>query len=102
MRRLLPRINRIVGVIVLLIGLCVTYYGVYEIRLFFAGGDAADPVIEAAGVLQGWLADGVYALGVWPLLAALAVLAAAAVARWYRTAGRAASRCADLGDPDER
>ncbi len=73
-RRMLPYINRIAGVVVLLTGLYVTYYGVYEIRLFFGGGDAADPVVEGAAVVQGWLARGVDALGAGPLLGALAAL----------------------------
>lgn len=85
-RRLLPHVNRIAGVVVLLTGLYVTYYGIYEIRLFFAGGDAADPVIEAAAAVQGWLAGAVDALGVWPLLGAAAAVVAWAVGRqmWRR------------------
>ena len=75
-RRLLPHVNRIAGVIVLLTGLYVTYYGVYEIRVFFAGADAADPVIEAAAVVQGRLAGAVDALGVWPLVGATGVVIA--------------------------
>lgn len=78
-RRLLPHVNRIAGVIVLLTGLYVTYYGVYEIRVFFAGGAAADPVIGAAAVVQGWLAGAVDALGVWPLLTAVVVVVAVGV-----------------------
>lgn len=78
-RRLLPHVNRIAGVIVLLTGLYVTYYGAYEIRVFFAGGDAADPVIGAAAVVQGWLAGAVDALGVWPLLTAVVVVVAVGV-----------------------
>ena len=78
-RRLLPHVNRIAGVIVLLTGLYVTYYGVYEIRVFFANGDAADPVIGAAAVVQGWLAGAVDTLGLWPLLTAVVVVSAVGV-----------------------
>ncbi|OOK73046.1 putative membrane protein [Mycobacterium kansasii] len=44
-RRVLPYVGRIVGVIVLLTGLYVTYYGYYELRLYFANAEADDPVI---------------------------------------------------------
>lgn len=86
LRRVLPHVGRVAGVIVLLTGLYVTHYGYYEIRLYFAGADADDPVIHAAGTVQSWLADGVDALGVWPLLGAIVVLAAMALG--WRTLGR--------------
>jgi cytochrome c biogenesis protein CcdA len=73
-RRILPHVGRIAGVIVLLTGLYVTYYGYYEIRLFFTDAGPNDPIIEAAASIQGWLARQVDTLGAWPLLAALAVL----------------------------
>lgn len=79
-RRILPYVSRIAGAIVLLTGLYVTYYGYYEIRLYFAGTDPSDPIVEAAGKVQGWLVRQVDTLGVWPLLGTLLVLAMAAVA----------------------
>lgn len=75
LRRLLPYVGRIAGVIVAVTGLYVSYYGYYELRLYFAGSDADDPVIRAAGTVQSWLADRVDALGVWPPLATIGVLA---------------------------
>lgn len=86
LRRVLPYVGRIAGVIVLLTGLYVTYYGYYEIRLYFTGSDADDPVIHAAGAVQSWLADRVDALGVWPPLGAIVALAA--VALGWRARGR--------------
>lgn len=80
-RRILPYAGRIAGALVLLTGLYVTYYGCYEIRLFFANASPADPVVEAAGAVQGWLVQGVDRLGVWPLLAAVMVVAVGALAR---------------------
>jgi hypothetical protein len=89
-RRILPYVGRIAGVIVLLTGLYVTYYGYYEIRLYFADGDPNDPIITAAGAIQTWLVRQVDAAGVWPLLAALATLAAITIARRVVTARRRA------------
>ncbi|WP_024440971.1 cytochrome c biogenesis CcdA family protein [Mycobacterium sp. UM_WGJ] len=79
LRRVLPYVGRVAGVIVLLTGLYVSYYGYYEIRLYFAEGDAHDPVVGAAGAVQSWLADQVDALGVWPLLGAIVALVAGAL-----------------------
>jgi cytochrome c biogenesis protein CcdA len=86
MRRLLPYVNRISGVVLIAVGLYVGYYGLYEIRLFSANGNPADPIIAAAGVLQGTVAGWVYRTSAWPWVVALAVLvAAAAVVRLRRT-----------------
>lgn len=72
--RILPYLNRIGGAVVLLTGLYVTYYGYYEIRLYFTDGGANDPIIEAAGAVQSWLARRVDVLGVWPLAGAVAAI----------------------------
>ena len=87
LRRVLPYVGRIAGVIVLLTGLYVTYYGYYEIRLYFSGADADDPVIRAAGAVQSWLADRVDALGVWPLLAVILALASVSIVSILRRRG---------------
>jgi len=73
-RRMLPHINRIGGGLLVLVGLYVGYYGVYELRLYVGDGDASDPVIEAAGVVQETMAGWVDSIGVLPLLAVLAAL----------------------------
>ncbi|MGV0697049.1 cytochrome c biogenesis CcdA family protein [Mycolicibacter sinensis] len=88
LRRVLPYVGRIAGVIVLVTGLYVTYYGYYEIRLYFAGASSAeadDPVIHAAGAVQSWLADRVDALGVWPLLGAALALVLVSIVSIRRT-----------------
>lgn len=87
-RRILPYINRIAGAIVLLTGLYVTYYGYYEIRLFFADGDANDPIIEGAGAVQNWLAGRVDVLGAWPLAIVLVAIVAVALLWRVRTRRR--------------
>ena len=81
MRTVLPYVNRISGVILVVVGAYVAYYGWFEVRLF-AGGSAQDPVIAAAGRVQGFLAGWVYRSGAWPWLAALAVLVTVAGVAW--------------------
>ena len=89
MRRIVPHINRISGALLVVIGLYVGYYGVYEVRLFNANGSPDDPVIAAAGRIQGAIAGWVHEHGAWPWLVALAVLALAAItAAWRITAQR--------------
>lgn len=63
--RLVPTVG---GVLLLLIGVYVTYYGWWEIRVL-RGAPAQDPVIAAAAAVQRWLANSVSALGpTWFLL----------------------------------
>ena len=63
MRRILPYVNRIGGAVLILVGLYVGYYGTTRFRLFTAGGSPADPVIAAAGRLQGAIAGWVHRHG---------------------------------------
>jgi cytochrome c biogenesis protein CcdA len=74
MRRVLPLVNRLSGALLVLVGLYVGYYGVYEVRLFEANGNPQDPVVAAAGRLQGALAGWVYRHGAWPWLVVVIVL----------------------------
>lgn len=78
-RRLMPQVNRISGVLLLVVGLYVAYYGVYELRLYLGGGPASDPVVDAAGQLQGVLVGWVDRIGPVPLLVVLAGLVLGAV-----------------------
>jgi hypothetical protein len=65
LRRLLPIVNRMSGALLVLVGLYVAYYGVYELRLFNASANPHDTVITAAERLQGVLAGWVHQHGVW-------------------------------------
>jgi cytochrome c biogenesis protein CcdA len=98
MRRIMPYLNRISGILLVVVGLYVAYYGFYEVRLFTANGDPQDPVIAAAGRLQGTIAGWVHRNGAWPWLAALAVLAVLTAA-WGRNAAK--YRRADRATADD-
>jgi cytochrome c biogenesis protein CcdA len=88
-RRILPLVNRIGGVLLVAVGLYVGYYGLFELRLLSGDADPQDAVINAAGRLQGALAGWVHQHGLWPWLLALCVLMAGTfVAAWHRRARR--------------
>lgn len=91
MRRILPYTNRIGGALVLVVGLYVAYYGVYEIRIFDGTADPDDPVISTAGRIQSALVLWVHGHGGYPWLVALTVLVLSALAAaWVRTLRRTA------------
>ncbi len=81
LRRILPFVNRISGALLVLVGLYVAYYGVYELRLFSATrASPPDALIGAAGRLQGALAGWVHQHGAWPWVWGLAVVVVGALA----------------------
>lgn len=74
LRRILPFVNLLSGAVLVLVGLYVSYYGLYEVRLFTAGASPQDAVIAVAGRVQGAVAGWVHQHGAWPWAVALAVL----------------------------
>lgn len=60
LRAVVPYAQRIGGALLVVVGLYVAYYGLYEIRLFMADGDPRDPVIAVAGRIQGAIAGWVH------------------------------------------
>lgn len=97
-RRAAPLLGRLAGLLLVLTGGYVAWYGWYEVRLF-AGGDADDAVIDGAGRVQGALSDGLARLGPWGVAAVAAALIGIATLgtlarRW------AAARADRGGEPD--
>ena len=90
LRRILPFVNRISGALLVLVGLYVAYYGVYELRLFSATrAIPPDALITAAGRLQGAFAGWVHQHGALPWAVALIVLMVGALATaWYQRVRR--------------
>jgi hypothetical protein len=88
MRRLAPLVTRAGGLLMVLAGGYVAYYGWYEIRVL-RGGRPGDPVIDALGRVQGRLAAAIDGFGPVPWLAALALFVAGAVVTtvWGRRRG---------------
>jgi len=101
MRRIVPYVNRISGALLLVVGIYVGYYGLYEIRLFAGNGNPEDPVIAAAGRVQGAIAGWVHQHGAWPWLVALAALIIAAFAAAWRASASARYRRADRATADD-
>jgi cytochrome c biogenesis protein CcdA len=83
MRRLAPVVSRAGGAVVLVAGAYVAYYGWYELRLQ-RGGNPADPVVETAAAVQGWLEGAVTRLGPAALAGAAALVGVAATAAVWK------------------
>jgi cytochrome c biogenesis protein CcdA len=79
LRRILSHAGRIAGVVVLVTGLYVIYYGYFEIRLYFTDATPQDPIVQTAGLVQSWLVRQVDTLGVWYFVVAPIALASLAV-----------------------
>jgi cytochrome c biogenesis protein CcdA len=77
LRRAAPALARAGGLLLVLAGGYVAWYGWYELRLF-AGGSAADPVVDGAATLQRAVAGGVDAAGAGGVAAAAGLLVTAA------------------------
>ncbi|MFI2347101.1 cytochrome c biogenesis CcdA family protein [Streptomyces sp. NPDC019443] len=79
LRRLGAVASRLGGGLLLLVGAYVAYYGWYEIRVL-RGGEITDPVIDAAGSVQRWIAESLDRIGVPVIAAVLALLLLTALA----------------------
>lgn len=85
MRGFQRHVPRISGVLLVLAGLYVAYYGWYELRLF-QGAAAGDPIVGAAAAVQSWISRVVGSVGAGWIAAALVALVtlAALIARSSR------------------
>jgi cytochrome c biogenesis protein CcdA len=88
-RRVLPYVPRIGGVLLLVTGAYVGYYGFYELRLFHGGGAAADPVVDGAREVQSTPVEWVDGIGPLPFAVVLAALVASGVLLARRRRARA-------------
>ncbi|MGH3464333.1 MAG: cytochrome c biogenesis CcdA family protein [Kribbellaceae bacterium] len=85
LRRVSRLVSRLAGLLLMVAGGYVAYYGWYEIRLQ-RGAGTDDPVIEAAATVQRWLAAGLDRIGVLgAALALFALLLIAALLKRSRT-----------------
>ena len=100
-RSLLPKMNTIAGVLLVVAGLYVAYYGYYEVRLFFFDGALDDPVIDAGERVQSWLQGLMPDTGnYWQWVIGAVVLLAAGIG-WtaYRTRRRADAEPVAIDEP---
>ncbi|AXT85185.1 hypothetical protein C6I20_08285 [Aeromicrobium sp. A1-2] len=64
-RSLMPVIGRIGGVVVVLMGVYVAYYGVIELRENFAGATGSDPIVDGFATIQAKVTRFVDELDTW-------------------------------------
>lgn len=81
MRQASAAVPRIAGVVLAVSGAYVAWYGIWELRVLHLGA-GADPIVEAAGHVRGWVAAGINGAGWLGAAAALVVLIG--VALWLR------------------
>jgi cytochrome c biogenesis protein CcdA len=79
LRAVLPYVGRLSGVLLLIAGAYVTYYGIYELRLFTGRGGPEDPVVDVAVGVQATIVRWIQAVPAWGWLVVLASLVALAV-----------------------
>jgi len=66
-------LTRIGGALLVAAGAYVSYYGFYELRVN-RGGDAGDPIIEAAARIQQAMSSAVGAVGILTIMVVLVVI----------------------------
>lgn len=98
-RRAGPAIARAGGVLLVLAGGYVAYYGGYEIRLSSDASAVDDPVITVASRVQHWLSDGLNSAGVSTVAVVFAALLVSALAlRRYRSRLAASGSASEVRD----
>jgi cytochrome c biogenesis protein CcdA len=79
LRGLMPYVNRLSGLLLVIAGAYVAYYGIYELRLA-DGRIVDDPVVDAATAVPGAVSRFVSDAGPWAALAAFVALLALGLA----------------------
>jgi cytochrome c biogenesis protein CcdA len=87
LRRAAPVISRLGGLLLAVAGGYVAYYGWWETRVL-AGGSADDPIVDAAGSAQRWLANRLDHAGPGTVTVVFALLLAGGLAAAWTTARR--------------
>lgn len=83
-RTVLPYVTRISGLLLVVAGLYVAYYGYYELRVF-GGGDPDDPIVGATAEIRGEIVSWLRRIGGgWIALALVGLVAAAVAGSWLR------------------
>ena len=96
-RSLLPKMNKVAGVLLLIAGAYVAYYGWYEVRLFILDWDADDPIIDAASEVQQWLQNLVPTTDTAPWFGLVAGVLLAGAGLWaLRRRGDGGARTPDV------
>ncbi|HEY5978261.1 MAG TPA: cytochrome c biogenesis protein CcdA [Microlunatus sp.] len=91
LRRTGSAVPRVSGLLLVLVGVYVAYYGWWELRVL-DGGDADDRVIEVAARAQGWIAAAVGSAGIgwWVSVVVVLIIAGLVSERARRRARRQA------------
>jgi len=97
LRRHTRHIARVAGVLLLIAGAYVLYYGIGELRLLFGASIGGDAVLTGASEIQSWLVVNVDKIPTWGIVG-LGVVAAAAVA-WVFLSRRAGDDVPAAGAP---
>jgi cytochrome c-type biogenesis protein len=90
LRRAAPLISRLGGLLLVVAGGYVAYYGWWETRVL-AGAGATDPVVDTVGSVQRWLADGLDRVGPAAVAAVAVLLAVGGLAAGWAAARRSRS-----------
>jgi hypothetical protein len=95
MRRAGRWVSPVAGLVMIMVGGYVAYYGWWEIRVL-AGTATEDRVVGGAARLQSWLAGGITALGPAGLLAVLLALVAVGLVGQRRRRSRRVSAAREI------
>lgn len=56
-RQLMPYVNRMTGVLLVIVGTYLAYYGIYALRQNYSDTIVSDPIVDRAESIQAWIAN---------------------------------------------